>query len=176
MLFNTVKKSPLPPACAEDEVPLRPARGGEGQAFEPDAIRRAWRWAEGQPQLVNALANNIVARRFRGDYSRTVTGDDIDRSAQNLLLENPIHLDYLAERLKEPMVRRAIEPVIDGARFLQANLPSIKIKGASRRASRDCSATWTPADHPVGWLVVFDMNFKKLWSEKQFRDGKTYEA
>ncbi|MDR1164774.1 MAG: hypothetical protein LBO66_02700 [Deltaproteobacteria bacterium] len=29
---------------------------------------------------------------------------------------------------------------------------------------------------PIGWLVVFDMDFKKLWSEKQFWETKTYKG
>jgi rhamnogalacturonyl hydrolase YesR len=34
-----------------------------GQAFEENAIERAWYWTEGQPWLVNALARQIEDRK-----------------------------------------------------------------------------------------------------------------
>jgi hypothetical protein len=35
------------------------------QVFEPSAIQRAWYWSEGQPWLVNALANQAVVRDLK---------------------------------------------------------------------------------------------------------------
>jgi hypothetical protein len=75
-------------------------------------------WTEGQPWLVNALAKDVIVGRFQKDYSRAVTGLDIDLAAEDMLLRNETHFDSLLERLKEPRVRRVIEPVITGARSL----------------------------------------------------------
>ncbi|MDR1080445.1 MAG: ATP-binding protein [Deltaproteobacteria bacterium] len=86
-----------------------------GQAFMPEAVDRAWYWTGGQPWLVNALADNVVVKQFKNDYSRAVTGTDIDQAVQDLILRNPTHFDSLAERLKEPRVRRVMEAVIVGA-------------------------------------------------------------
>jgi hypothetical protein len=122
--FNIIKQALTLPDFTEDKIRTLYDQHTEatGQPFEPDAIKRACRWTEGQPWLINALADNIIAKRFREDYSRTVTGDDIDQSAQDLVLQNPPHFDSLAERLREPRVRRVIEPVIIGAKNLPANV------------------------------------------------------
>ncbi|MDR1079838.1 MAG: ATP-binding protein [Deltaproteobacteria bacterium] len=95
-----------------------------GQIFEPGAVERVWFWTEGQPWLVNALADDVIYKRFKKDYSRAITGADIDQSARNLILRNPPHFDSLLERLKEPRVRRVIEPVITGAGILPGNVPT----------------------------------------------------
>ncbi|MDR1165409.1 MAG: hypothetical protein LBO66_05975 [Deltaproteobacteria bacterium] len=122
--FNIIKQTLTLPDFTEDEIRILYGQHTEatGQAFETNAIKRAWRWTEGQPWLVNALADNIITKRFRYDYSRTVKGDDIDQSAQDLILQNSPHFDSLAERLREPRVRRVIEPVIIGVRNLPANV------------------------------------------------------
>jgi hypothetical protein len=91
-----------------------------GQIFEPGAVGRSWYWTEGQSCLVNALTDDVIVKQFRNDFSRSVTGADIDLAARDLILRNPPHFDSLLERLKEPRVRRVIEPVITGA----ANLPN----------------------------------------------------
>jgi ribosomal protein S13 len=88
--------------------------GETGQVFELEAIDRAWYWSEGQPWLVNALASHVIMKLFKNDYSRTVTGADIDLAARNLILLNPTHFDSLMERLREPRVRRVMDAVIVG--------------------------------------------------------------
>ncbi|MDR1312473.1 MAG: AAA-like domain-containing protein [Deltaproteobacteria bacterium] len=86
-----------------------------GQPFEHSAFESAWRLTEGQPWLVNALAYDVIVERFENDYSKIVTGTDIDLAARSLILRNDTHFDSLAERLEEPRVRRVIVPVITGA-------------------------------------------------------------
>ncbi|MDR1040015.1 MAG: hypothetical protein LBR80_07585 [Deltaproteobacteria bacterium] len=90
-----------------------------GQPFEPEAVERAWHWTEGQPWLVNALAKDIIVERFRNDYSRPITGADVDLAAYDMLLRGETHFASLMERLKEPRVRKVIDPVIAG----DASLP-----------------------------------------------------
>jgi hypothetical protein len=86
-----------------------------GQVFEPEAVYRAWHWTEGQPWLVNALAKDVISKRIKNDFSRHVTAADIDLAAYDMMLSGATHLDSLMERLKEPRVRKVIEPVIAGA-------------------------------------------------------------
>jgi hypothetical protein len=93
-----------------------------GQAFEPSAIDQAWRWTEGQPWLVNALADEAIARQLGNDCSRTVSGTVIDLAAHGLILRNDTHFDSLRARLDEPRVRRVMEAVLIGAGSYPAEL------------------------------------------------------
>jgi hypothetical protein len=99
-----------------------------GQVFEPSAVDRAWYWTEGQPWLVNALAHNVIVKQFRNDYSKAVTGNDIDIAVRNLILRNDTHFDSLMERVREPRVRRVIEPVITGENFFPKGVPTDDIR------------------------------------------------
>ncbi|MDR1677875.1 MAG: ATP-binding protein, partial [Deltaproteobacteria bacterium] len=85
------------------------------QVFEPSAVTRAWSWSEGQPRLVNALADQVISEDLNNNYSVNITAGHIDQAAENLLLRQETHLDSLFERLKEPRVRRVMEPVLIGA-------------------------------------------------------------
>ncbi|MDR2604895.1 MAG: ATP-binding protein [Desulfovibrio sp.] len=85
-----------------------------GQHFEERAVERAFYWSEGQPWLVNALARQAVDEDPAGDHSITVTADHMDAAAEALILRRDTHIDSLLERLKEPRVRRVMEPVLAG--------------------------------------------------------------
>jgi hypothetical protein len=85
-----------------------------GQLFEPEAVDRAWHWTEGQPWLVNALAEDIVVKRFKNDYARAVTGADVDAAARDIILHSEPQFFSLKERLREPRVRRVVESVLVG--------------------------------------------------------------
>ncbi|MDR1545832.1 MAG: AAA-like domain-containing protein [Deltaproteobacteria bacterium] len=102
----------------EIETLYRQHTEATGQVFEASAVDQAWHWSEGQPWLVNALADQIVVEDLKNDFSVPVTGEHMDRAAETLILRRDAHLDYLLERLKEPRVRRVMEPVIIGARRL----------------------------------------------------------
>jgi hypothetical protein len=93
-----------------------------GQAFEPAAIDRAWHWTEGQPWLVNALADEAVVKLHGNDFSTAVTGTDIDLAAHDLIKRNATHFDSLRTRLDEPRVRRVMEAVLIGARSYPVEL------------------------------------------------------
>jgi hypothetical protein len=89
-----------------------------GQVFDPEAVERAWHWTEGQPWLVNALAKDIIEERYRSDYSRTVTGPDVDVAARDIILRDDTHFRSLRERLREPRVRRVMDAVLVGTSSL----------------------------------------------------------
>lgn len=83
-----------------------------GQAFETDAIDRAWELSQGQPWLVNALARECVSVIRAGGAA--VTATDVSQAAQVLIRRMDTHLDSLAERLREPRVRAVMEPILAG--------------------------------------------------------------
>ena len=85
-----------------------------GQVFEPDAVARAWQLTRGQPWLVNALARECVMKIHDCRYEEPVTADDIVTAKEKIIRARGTHVDSLMERLKEPRVRRVVEPVILG--------------------------------------------------------------
>ncbi|MDR1035529.1 MAG: ATP-binding protein, partial [Deltaproteobacteria bacterium] len=115
--FNVKKESLTLANFSSDEIESLYGQhtADTGQIFAKDAVERAWHWTEGQPWLVNALADNVIVKQFKKDYSRIVTANEIDLAIHDLLLRNDTHFDSLAERLREPRVRRVVESVIVGA-------------------------------------------------------------
>jgi hypothetical protein len=85
-----------------------------GQIFEESAIDRAWYWSEGQPWLVNSLADEVVDNILQNDYSLTIDGKLIDKAAEVLIKRRDTHIDSLLERLKEPRISQIVESVIMG--------------------------------------------------------------
>jgi hypothetical protein len=88
-----------------------------GQAFEPEAVDRAWRWTEGQPWLVNALAKQAVERDLKNDFSKPVTAALIDGAAESLMRTPPTRIGSLLDKLTEPRVARVIEPMLTGGKL-----------------------------------------------------------
>ena len=84
-----------------------------GQPFEHEAATKAWELTEGQPWLVNALANQVV-RKMGIPSSQTITSLDIEKAAQEIILARQTHLDSLVDKLTEPRVQRVVEPVLAG--------------------------------------------------------------
>ena len=86
-----------------------------GQAFAPEALDAVWKQTRGQPWLVNALAQEICfaagALRRR---DRPIGQRDVFEAREALILRRETHLDQLADKLREPRVRRVIEPLLSG--------------------------------------------------------------
>ncbi|MDR3152882.1 MAG: ATP-binding protein [Deltaproteobacteria bacterium] len=85
-----------------------------GRVFEDGAVERAWRWSEGQPWLVNALARRIVEVKLKDDRSARVTATHVDEAAETLIKRRDTHIRSLPERLKEPRVENVMESVLAG--------------------------------------------------------------
>jgi type II secretory pathway predicted ATPase ExeA len=85
-----------------------------GQVFEAAAVERVSYWTCGQPWLVNALARECVEELLQNDYAQPITAELMDEAAEVLMQRRDRHIDSLLERLKEPRVRRIVEPVILG--------------------------------------------------------------
>jgi hypothetical protein len=84
-----------------------------GQRFEPEALELAWHLTRGQPWLVNALARQAVEKQVP-DRSVPITARDLELAKEALIERRDTHLDSLIERLREPRVRRIIEPIVAG--------------------------------------------------------------
>lgn len=84
-----------------------------GQHFEDGATARAFELTEGQPWLVNSLAK-VAVEELVPDRAEPVTRGVIERAKEVLVERQETHLDSLAERLREPRVRRVIAPILAG--------------------------------------------------------------
>lgn len=84
-----------------------------GQPFTPEAAQRAFELTQGQPWLVNALAY-VITEELLLQSTAPITVTHVDQAREILITRQDTHLDSLAERLREPRVRRIIEPMLAG--------------------------------------------------------------
>ena len=86
-----------------------------GQMFTEEALERAWTLTRGQPWLVNALGYETCFRMPAGrEHGQPITAERLDEAKEALILRRETHLDQLADKLREPRVRRVIEPILAG--------------------------------------------------------------
>ncbi len=86
-----------------------------GQIFTPEAMELVWDLSAGQPWLVNALAYTACFEVKSGrDRTQPITGEQIQAAKESLIEGRVTHLDQLADKLKEPRVRRVVEPILRG--------------------------------------------------------------
>ena len=86
-----------------------------GQAFEREALDAVWTGTRGQPWLVNALCRRACFDTAGGrDRSRAIDVGDILDAREYLIESRQVHLDQLADKLREDRVRRVIEPLLSG--------------------------------------------------------------
>ena len=114
--FNVITKAMSIRTFSDEEVAALYAQhtAETGQVFEPEAIRHACVSSGGQPYLVNALARWCVEKIHHEDFSKPITFADMDEAKEKIIRERGTHLDSLMERMKEPRVRRIVEPVMLG--------------------------------------------------------------
>ncbi|MFI6522900.1 hypothetical protein ACIBF1_45610 [Spirillospora sp. NPDC050679] len=104
-----------------------------GQRFTDDAVRRAFEASRGQPWLVNSLARDII-ERMRIPPTEPITGELVERAVERIIAERGTHLDSLVARLREPRVRRTLEPVIAGAEGPPDDLSYVRDLGLLTRS------------------------------------------
>ena len=104
-----------------------------GQVFTDDALETVWTQTQGQPWLVNALAEETC---FYGEFAeawdRPVSAEAIREAQEQLILRRETHLDQLADKLKEERVRRVVEPLLSGGevrRFADRDLEYVRDLG-----------------------------------------------
>ncbi|WP_222708842.1 ATP-binding protein [Nonomuraea sp. C10] len=90
-----------------------------GQEFTKDAVDRVFELTQGQPWLVNAVAHEII---FEMGVTGAVTAGQVDEAKERLIRARAVHLDSLAARLREPRVKRVMEPIVAGDLYTDSAL------------------------------------------------------
>jgi type II secretory pathway predicted ATPase ExeA len=109
-----------------------------GQEFSEEAIELAWQSTQGQPWLVNALAEQAVWKTKENlDRKITIDEEKMRAAREALILRNDTHLDQLTDKLREERVRRVIEPMLMGVQgdATDADLQYLMDLGLIRRDS-----------------------------------------
>jgi hypothetical protein len=83
-----------------------------GQAFAPEALELVWDYTRGQPWLTNALLQTCV-------WELCPEGQQVEpghvREARELLIQKrAVHLDSLAERLRDARIRHIVQTILVG--------------------------------------------------------------
>ena len=114
--FNVISDDLLLRNFTADEVRDLYAQHTEatGQSFAPDVIEKVMEWSGGQPWLVNAIARECVEKIHGFRYGETITAEDVETAKETIIRRRDTHVDSLMERLREPRVRRIVEPIIFG--------------------------------------------------------------
>jgi hypothetical protein len=93
-----------------------------GQVFTQGARALAWRYTQGQPWLVNALAYDVTYEMPEmRDTSHPVTEDIMRQAIQRMVRSRPTCLGQLLAKLQEPRVLSVMAPLLAGTFF--ANVP-----------------------------------------------------
>ena len=82
-----------------------------GQRWTDEAQQEIWALTNGQPWLVNALAQAALEDQPGGE---PVAAAVVHRAREQLIRRRDTHLDQLADKLEEPRVRRVIELLLNG--------------------------------------------------------------
>ena len=115
--FNIKAKSLRLGDFTDDEVRalLGQHTAETGQEFAPEAVAAIWGQTRGQPWLVNALAKEMCFEYEEPHVrDRPLAEGDVLEAREALILRRGTHLDQLADKLREPRVRRVIEPLLSG--------------------------------------------------------------
>ena len=84
-----------------------------GQRFDEACFPLLWNATEGQPWLVNAVGYEVTVKiKENRDRSIVITPDMIERAIENIIYRRDTHIDILIDKLREPRVRRVIEPIL----------------------------------------------------------------
>lgn len=84
-----------------------------GQVFTDDAVALAFEYTQGQPWLVNALANEITFE-MEVPLEEPITAKHAEEAKERLILARATHLDSLVNKLNEARVERVVEPLLAG--------------------------------------------------------------
>ena len=84
-----------------------------GQSFAPEAQNLIFDLTQGQPWLVNALAKLCVEELVQ-DVTVPVAAAHVSTAKEILIQRRQTHLDQLTDKLRQPRVRRVIEPMLSG--------------------------------------------------------------
>ena len=140
-----------------------------GQAFTPDALELIWTQTQGQPWLVNALADQTCFRDGAEDRRDPVTASAIIEAREQLILRRETHLEQLTDKLKEERVQRVIEPLLSGAEarhFTDRDLEYVRDLGlvAQDRPLRIANPIYAEViPRELTWVIQEEFNQETAW-------------
>ena len=114
--FNIIRKDMLIPNFSEPDIRTLYAQhtAESGQVFADGVVEDVWRLTRGQPWLVSAIACECVEEIHAFRYAEPITVADIETAKEAIIRRRDTHVDSLMERMREPRVRRLVEPLILG--------------------------------------------------------------
>jgi len=87
-----------------------------GQQFDDACFDMIWTATEGQPWLVNALGYEVTSEmRENRDRSVRIIPEMMYRAQERIIYRRDTHIDQLIDKLREPRVKRIIEPILAGS-------------------------------------------------------------
>jgi hypothetical protein len=96
-----------------------------GQEFDEACFPMIWEATEGQPWLVNALGNEVTYEmKENRDRSVRIIPEMIYRAQEQIIYRRDTHIDILIDKLKEPRVKRVIEPILANSEEVDENAMS----------------------------------------------------
>ena len=116
--FNIVAEDMLIPNFTESDIAALYAQhtAETGQSFDEGVVADVWRLTRGQPWLVNAIANDCVVKIHGNRFAEPITVEDVETAKEAIIRRRDTHVDSLMERMREPRVRRIVEPLLSGDR------------------------------------------------------------
>ncbi|MEZ4985750.1 MAG: AAA-like domain-containing protein [Saprospiraceae bacterium] len=114
--FNVKAESFFLPVFSQKEVRelLQQHTDDTGQVFTEEVFQKLYEYSGGQPWLTNALANEIVAKMLKNDYTQPITPDLVEQAKERLIAQRQTHLDSLADKLQEDRVKKVVVSIISG--------------------------------------------------------------
>ena len=205
--FNIITEDMLLRNFTVEEVAALYAQHTEetGQMFAPDVLQKVMEFSGGQPWLVNALARECIEKIHGFRYGETVTAEDVETAKEAIIRRRDTHVDSLMERLREPRVRRVVEPVIfGGERIVSSNsedwrfvvdlgllreergslVPANKMYAEiiGRYLSRDAQESMETSIPDTPWVTPEGLDmpglmaaFQAFWRENSGADRRAYE-
>ena len=83
-----------------------------GQSFSDEALALVYKLTRGQPWLVNAILQKCAWQLC--PHGEPVGIEQIEAARELLITERAVHLDSLAERLRDPRVKRIVQSIMIG--------------------------------------------------------------
>ena len=140
-----------------------------GQGFTAEAVETVWTQTQGQPWLVNALADEACFYGLAQDRRHPVAAEAILAAQEQLILRRETHLDQLADKLKEERVRRVVEPLLSGGeqrRFVDRDLEYVRDLGlvAQDRPLRIANPIYAEVvPRELTWVVQEEFDQETAW-------------
>jgi len=85
-----------------------------GQIFPSDVTDSVYRYTQGQPWLVNAVAREITVKILESDFSAQITLKHVGQAVETVIRRRDTHIDSLLMRLQEERVIRIVGPMFAG--------------------------------------------------------------